>query len=164
MNRIKHYLKEILLFIVVMTIFANLISIYKSSDLNAETLQMNSLTLMNNQEYIFENNKPVLLHFWATWCPTCKLEASNIELISKYYNVVTVAVNSGKNKEINTYLKENNFSFNVINDENSIYSNEFKIAVFPTTFIYDKNRDLAFSEVGYTSTIGLFLRMWWASF
>lgn len=164
MNRIKHYLKEILLFIVVMTIFANLISIYKSSDLNAETLQMNSLTLMNNQEYIFENNKPVLLHFWATWCPTCKLEASNIELISKYYNVVTVAVNSGKNKEINTYLKENNFSFNVVNDENSIYSNEFKIAVFPTTFIYDKNRDLAFSEVGYTSTIGLFLRMWWASF
>lgn len=147
-----------------MTIFANLISIYKSSDLNAETLQMNSLTLMNNQEYIFENNKPVLLHFWATWCPTCKLEASNIELISKYYNVVTVAVNSGKNKEINTYLKENNFSFNVVNDENSIYSNEFKIAVFPTTFIYDKNRDLAFSEVGYTSTIGLFLRMWWASF
>ncbi len=164
MNRIKHYLKEIFFFILVMTIFANIISLYKSSDLNAEPLQINTLTLINNQEYIFEKNKPILIHFWATWCPTCKLEASNIELLSKYYNVLTIAVNSGNDEDIKKYLKENNLSFNVFNDEHSSYASKFKIAAFPTTFIYDKNRDLLFSEVGYTSTIGLFLRMWWANF
>ncbi|MEN8302561.1 MAG: redoxin domain-containing protein [Campylobacterota bacterium] len=162
MNRVKHYLKEIAIFIVVMTIFANIISIYKSSDLNSEALTLNSLTLMDNELYLFEDDKPVLIHFWATWCPTCKLEASNIEMISKEYNVITIAVNSGSDADIKEYLDQNSFTFNVANDRESIYASEFKIAAYPTTFIYDKNRDLVFSEVGYTSTIGLYLRMWWA--
>ena len=162
MNRVKHYLKEIAMFVIVMTIFANIISIYKSSDLNNEALKLSSVTLMNNELYSFKNDKPLLIHFWATWCPTCKLEASNIEYISKSYNVVTIAVNSGSNAEISKYLEENEFTFNVVNDQDSIYSSEFKIAAYPTTFIYNKNRDLVFSEVGYTSTIGLYLRMWWA--
>jgi len=163
MNRVKHYLKEIAIFIVVMSIFANIISIYKSSDLNSEALTLNSVTLMNNEIYSFKEDKPVLIHFWATWCPTCKLEASNIEMISKHYEVVSIAVNSGSNKEIQNYLNENGFNFKVVNDQHSIYSGEFNIAAFPTTFIYDKNKNLVFSEVGYTSTIGLYLRMWWAS-
>ncbi|MCD6190031.1 MAG: redoxin domain-containing protein [Sulfurimonas sp.] len=162
MNRLKHYLKEIAIFIVVMTIFANILSIYKSSDLNNEALTLNSITLMNNELYSFKEDKPILIHFWATWCPTCKLEASNIEMISKQYEVISVAVNSGSNKEIQNYLNEHGFTFKVVNDQQSIYSSEFKIAAFPTTFIYDKNRDLVFSEVGYTSTIGLYFRMWWA--
>ena len=163
MNRLKHYLKEIAIFIVVMTIFANILSIYKSSDLNNEALTLNSITLMNNELYSFKKDKPILIHFWATWCPTCKLEASNIEMISKQYEVISVAVNSGSNKEIQNYLNEHGFTFKVVNDQQSIYSSEFKIAAFPTTFIYDKNRDLVFSEVGYTSTIGLYFRMLWAS-
>ena len=162
MNRVKHYLKEIAIFVIVMTIFANIISIYKSSDLNSEALKLNSVTLMNNELYTFTNDKPILIHFWATWCPTCKLEAPNIQTISEQYNVVTIAVNSGSNKDIKEYLDENNFTFNVVNDQDSTYSSEFKIAAYPTTFIYDKNRDLVFSEVGYTSTVGLYFRMWWA--
>jgi len=162
MNRVKHYLKEIAIFIVVMTIFANIISIYKSSDLNNQALKLSSITLMDSELYSFNNSRPILIHFWATWCPTCKLEASNIEMISKHYDVITIAVNSGSNREIQKYLDENGFSFKVVNDQSSIYSSEFNIAAYPTTFIYDKNRDLVFSEVGYTSTVGLYFRMWWA--
>lgn len=163
-SKLIHYLKEILLFVFVMTIFANGISLYKSSDLNATKLQLNEVTLINNKTYSFNHNKPVLIHFWATWCPTCKVEASNIEFVSKYYDIVTIAVNSGNKEKVIDYLLENNFSFNVLNDINSSYSQEFNVAAFPTTFIYNKNRELVFSEVGYTSTIGLMLRMWWASF
>lgn len=163
-SKLIHYAKEILLFIFVMTILANLISLYKSSDLNSGTLALNEVTLIDNKSYIFTQEKPVLIHFWATWCPTCKVEASNIEFISKYFDVVTIAVNSGSKDELIDYLLENDLRFNVLNDSNSYYSQEFNVAAFPTTFIYDGNKNLVFSEVGYTSTIGLFLRMWWASF
>ncbi|MEA3371051.1 MAG: redoxin domain-containing protein [Campylobacterota bacterium] len=163
-SKLIHYAKEILLFIFVMTILANLISLYKSSDLNSGTLALNEVTLIDNKSYIFTQEKPVLIHFWATWCPTCKVEASNIEFISKYFDVVTIAVNSGSKDELIDYLLENDLRFNVLNDSNSYYSQEFNVAAFPTTFIYDENKNLVFSEVGYTSTIGLFLRMWWASF
>jgi len=163
MNRVKHYLKEIALFIVVMTIFANIISLYKSSELNQKPLMLNSVTLIDNMSYQLDNNKPILVHFWATWCPTCKLEAGNIDLISKHYNVLTIAVNSGSNSDIQHYLKEHNYNYNVVNDKDGTLSQKFKIAAFPTTFIYDKKHRLKFSEVGYTSTLGLYLRLLWAS-
>ena len=107
------------------------------------------------------NDKPILIHFWATWCPTCSVEASNIETISEHYEVLTFAVKSDKD-DIAKYMKENALTFNVIKDKNALIAHRFKISVYPTTFIYDKDKNLVFSEVGYTSTWGLWLRMWWA--
>jgi len=147
-----------------MSIFANGISIYKSTSLNKEPLKINKLTLFDGTTYNFVKNKPIMIHFWATWCPTCKLEAGNIDRVSKYYNVVTIAVKSGSNKDIKKFLQENNLNLKVVNDKNSVYAREFNISGFPTTFIYNKNRKLIFSEVGYTSTLGLYLRMLYSSF
>jgi len=163
-SKLKHYVKEILFFIITMTIFANLISFYKSQNLTKESLAIHSFKLLNNQTYTINSNKPILIHFWATWCPTCKLEASNIEFISNHFNVLSIAVDSGTNYELKKYLKEKGYTFNVVNDENTALSQEFNIAGYPTTFIYNSNKKLIFSEVGYTSIIGLYLRMWWASF
>jgi len=162
MKKLKHYAKEILYFIVIMTILTNVISLYKSQDLTQRPLSITSAKLINNQLYNIPVSKPVLIHFWATWCPVCKLEASNINFLSKYFNVLTIAVKSGDDQEIQKYLDEHNYKYKVINDTNGIISSKFKISGFPTTFIYDKNKKLAFSEVGYTSTLGLLLRLWWA--
>jgi len=60
-------------------------------------------------------------------------------------------------------MKEKNLDFRVVNDKSAFIANEFKIAAYPTTFIYDKDKNLVFSEVGFTSTLGLWLRMWWAN-
>ncbi len=162
-NKIVHYLKELVIFLVVMTIFANIISLYKSQELNSESLKLNNVYLLDNVKYEIDNSKPILVHIWATWCPTCKLEAGNIEMVSKYFNVLTIAVKSGSDDELKNYLNENHYSFNVINDNDGTLSSEFNIGAYPTTFIYDKNKKLVFSEVGYTSTFGLALRLWWAS-
>jgi len=147
-----------------MSIFANVLSLYKSQSLNDAPLTIKSLNLLDDTRYNFPNNKPILIHFWATWCPTCKLEAPNIEFISKHFNVLTVAVDSGNNYELKQYLQETGFSFNVVNDENKELAQQFNISGYPTTFIYNHDKKLIFSEVGYTSIIGLYLRMWWASF
>jgi len=162
-EKIKHYAKELIYFVIFITIISNVMSLYKSKDLNSAPLKLSTVKLLDGSTYTFEKEKPILIHFWATWCPTCKLEASNINYISKHFNVITIAVNSGSTQEIQTFLNENEYNFLVVNDANSTLSKEFKIAGFPTTFIYDKNRKLIFSEVGYTSIIGLYLRMWWAN-
>jgi len=161
-EKIIHYIKEIVLFIVVMTIFANIVSLYKSSDLNKSSFNLEHITLLDASSYKLDDTKPVLVHFWATWCPTCKLEASNIDTISDSFQVLTIAVKSGTNQDINNFLKENDLNFKVVNDNNGLIANEYNLAAYPTTLIYDKNREVVFSEVGYTSTFGLYLRMWWA--
>lgn len=158
-EKIKKYLKEGIFFIVAITIISNAFSYYRSLDLNKEKLDLQSVKLLNDTTYMIPNNKPVLVHFWATWCPTCKFEAPNIEKISKDYEVITIAVQSGTNKEIKNYLEEHNLTFKVVNDNDGLYSRKFNIKAFPTTFIYDKEKNLKFTEVGYTTTAGLYSRM-----
>ncbi len=163
-EKLKHYAKETLIFIIVMSIFANIISFYKSGDLNKEALPSLNVTLLDNSNYNLtanKNSKPLLVHFWATWCPTCSLEAANIESISKDYEVITIAVKSDRDKIID-YVLANDLNFKVVNDNEGLLARKFNISAYPTTFIYDKNAELVFSEVGYTSTFGLWLRMWWA--
>ncbi|MFT7824138.1 MAG: redoxin domain-containing protein [Sulfurimonas sp.] len=99
--------------------------------------------------------KALVVHFWATWCPSCKAEASNIESISKEYEVLSIAVNSGTDKALNGYMMQNGYTFRVLNDRQGKWAEKFRVDVFPTTFIYDAKGMLKFTEVGYTSLFGL---------
>jgi thiol-disulfide isomerase/thioredoxin len=158
-DKIKKYIKEGIFFIIILIIMANGISYYKSLDLNKNKLDIQTFTLLDNNKYTLPKNKPILIHFWATWCPICKVEAPNIQELSKDYEVITIAVQSGSKKEIEEYLAENKLTFNVVEDRDNFYSQKFNIKVFPTTLIYDKDKNLKFSEVGYSTTIGLYSRM-----
>jgi thiol-disulfide isomerase/thioredoxin len=163
-SKLKHYFKEIIFFMIAMTIIANIMSLYRSQSLSSKPLSITNFQLINNNIYKVDHTKPIIIHFWATWCPTCKLEASNINFLSKQYQVITIAVKSGSDNEIKKYMRENNYNFNVVNDQNGTLSQKFKIAAFPTTFIYDKNKKLIFREVGYSSTFGLWLRVLWSEY
>ena len=161
-SKIIYFLKEIVIFVILLIVFVNIISIYKTKNISNSELNLTTISLIQNEQYDINNTKPLLIHIWATWCPTCRLEASNIEKISKTFQVITIAVKSGSDKEIKRYMEENNFSFKVHNDKNGSLSKKFNIPAYPTTLIYDKNKKLIFSDVGYTSTIGLYFRMLWA--
>ncbi len=161
-SKIMHYIKEILFFFILLTISANLISLYKSSDLNDKALEIKTIKLLDGTFFKVDTTKPILIHFWALWCPTCKVEASNIESIAKDFQVLTIAVKSGTDREIQTFLDKNSFTYKVVNDKDGNIAGKFNISAYPTTFIYDKNQNLLFSDVGYTSTWGLLFRMWFA--
>ncbi len=162
MNRQKllKYLKEALSTLLIVIIFANIISYVRKPDIDSSKIvNFSAYNLDNTLIKSQDITKPTLIHIWATWCPTCKLEASNINRLSKSYNVISIAVKSGSNEEIKKYMNENGYTFNVINDNSGEISKKFSVAAFPTTLIYDSKQQLSFSEVGYTSTIGLYLRM-----
>ncbi len=161
-EKLKHYAKEIISFIIIITILSNLISIYKSSDLSKEKLSNTNLELVSGYKFELDNSKPILIHFWASWCPTCKLEAQNIQTISENFQVLSIAIKSGSDYDIVEYLAENELNFYVHNDEQGLLSSKFNVVAYPTTFIYDKDGNLKFSEVGYTSTFGLWTRMLWS--
>lgn len=158
-DKIKKYIKEFLVFAVLLTVAANAFSYYRSLDLNKEKLDIKTVKLLDGTNYEIPKNKPILVHFWATWCPVCELESSNIEKLAKDYEVLTIAVQSGTKKEIENYLKKHDLTFKVVNDADGFYSRKFNIKVFPTSFIYDKDKNLTFTEVGYTTTVGLYSRM-----
>ncbi len=158
-DKIKKYIKEIIVFIVILSVAANILSYYRSGDLNKEQLNIKSFKLLDNSVYSVKDDKPLIIYFWATWCPVCKFQSPNIETLSKDYEVITIATQSGSKEQIDKYLKDKNLTFKVVDDSDGYYANKFNISVFPTTFIYDKDKNLKYSEVGYTSMIGLYFRM-----
>ena len=156
---IKSILKEVAIGGLMMLILSNIISYLRSPELTSSTLPQMEVKLIDGSSYKVEKGKPFVLHFWATWCHACKLEASNIQSVSRNYKVLTVAVNSGSDAKLKAYMKENELSFNVLNDKESTWAKQFSIEAYPTTFIYDAKGELKFTEVGYTTTAGLLARL-----
>jgi thiol-disulfide isomerase/thioredoxin len=153
LQKLKYYLKEIFFTFLIIVVISNFLSYYRSIDINKNNFNIENF---NTQDKAF------VVHFWATWCPTCKFEAPNIQTLSEEYPVLTIAVNS-KQTDIDRFMEKNGYDYQVLNDANSKIASKYNIKVFPTTLIFDKNNKLVFSEVGYTSTLGLKLRIWWAN-
>ena len=123
-----------------------------------------SAVMLDGQYFDFHKSKtrPMLIDFWATWCPVCKLEQSNIENISRDYAVMTIAMQSGDRQELKNFMLKENLSFNVINDEGGVLSKRYHIRGVPVSFVINKNNSIEFVEVGYTSELGMRARLLWA--
>lgn len=156
---VKKIVKEIIVASVVIFILTNIISYIRKPELDSNHLPKLKETLLNGETFRKAEGKPLVIHFWASWCKVCKLEAANIQSVSEKYEVLTIAVKSGDNAAVKAYMKERGLTFKVVNDIDGIWAKKFKVQVFPTTFIYDSRGELKFTEVGYTTTAGLLARM-----
>ncbi len=161
MKRLKRFIKEIAISLVILFVVSNIFSYLRRPVMDTNHLPFINVKSMDGKQINFKDyeGKPLFVHIWATWCPTCRLESSNIENISKKYSVVTIVVKSGNNEKVKKYMSENNFTFDVINDNSGEYSAKFNVEAFPTTFIYNSKGELKFTEVGYTTTVGLLARV-----
>jgi peroxiredoxin len=112
--------------------------------------------------YSSYQGKPVLLHFWATWCPICEQEQSSIQSISQDYQVISIAMQSGSAAEVVPYMQERQLTFPVIADEDGSLSKQFGVSVVPASFVIDADHQVRFVEIGFTTEIGLRARLWLA--
>lgn len=158
-TRWKRYLKEILLGAAAVFIFSNIISYIRAPKLESDQLSLAPAVLLDGTFYEVPKGRPVVLHFWGTWCPVCRAEASNIDTLAKDYEVVTVAVNSGSAEAVRAYMEKHKLHYRVINDPEGKLAAQYRVNVFPTTFIFDSSGKLRFTETGYTTTAGLLARM-----
>ncbi len=123
--------------------------------------------LLDGTPYLLPANpvKPVLVHFWATWCPICRAEQGSIaSLAHDNPNVITIAMQSGNSKEVAQYMREQDVNFPVVNDADNHISAAWGVSGVPASFIVDTEGKISFVEIGYTTELGLRFRLWLASF
>lgn len=89
--------------------------------------------------------KKVVINFWATWCPPCKVEMPHMQNYYKKHaaddNVEILAVNltyqDGSHKQIQQFVNGLNVQFPVLLAETKDIAETYKILVIPTTFMID---------------------------
>lgn len=107
-------------------------------------------------------NKATLIHFWATWCGICRVENDNIQAIGEDYRVLNIALQSGSDAELIEYAQQNSMQTNnIINDNSGSLARLFGVRATPSSFFISKDNKIAFTEVGYVTTLGYRLRLWW---
>lgn len=126
--------------------------VYKEDDVifdMAAGMTMPNVKIATNKGVDFDlskSNKPVLMNFWATWCPPCRMEMPGLQSLYEEYSdrVDFVMINLGETKEtVQDFLVENEFyTFPIGYDTNNYYGNKFVMTSIPTTFIIGKDKKL----------------------
>lgn len=129
----------------------------EAPDFERPTLSGNPVRLDNYR------GKPVLLHFWASWCPICELEQGSITALAKDWKVITVAFKSGGKEEVQRYMERKGMTdwVTIVDDEGSLAA-QYGVHGAPTDYVLDEEGMIRFREVGITSGWGLRVRLWLA--
>lgn len=104
--------------------------------------------------------RTVLVHFWATWCPVCRLEQGAIEAVARDWPVLTVAMQSGDARAVGAYLRARGLHQPVLVDETGALAARFGVGAVPASFIVDPAGRIRFRHRGYTTPWGLRARLW----
>ena len=106
--------------------------------------------------------RPVLVHFWATWCPICSAEQGSIDALARDTPVITVAMQSGERDAVVQHMRKEALSFPVLNDPDGLIAAQWGVRAVPASFVVDGAGQIRYVEVGYTTGVGLRLRLWLA--
>lgn len=107
--------------------------------------------------------KPVLVHFWANWCGICLAEQGAISsIVHDYPGSITIAMQSGPEAAVARYARKQHIDFPVLNDPNGLVAQHWGVKAVPASFVISPDGTVRFIEIGYTTSIGLRLRMWLA--
>lgn len=102
------------------------------------------------------------LYFWASWCPICRSIEGNVDAVGRDWPVLTVAMQSGDAAMVSQHLAARGLQWPALVDADGGISARFGLHAVPALVVVDPRGDIRFVEIGYTSEIGMRLRLWWA--
>ncbi|MGF7399811.1 TlpA disulfide reductase family protein [Thermoanaerobacterium thermosaccharolyticum] len=103
---------------------------FSLKDINGNTMTLSKL-----------RGKKVILNFWATTCPYCKIEMPEL---NKFYqnhkkDVVLLAIDIGEEKStVENYLEGKGYGFTILLDSDAKTAINYKVQFIPMSFFIDE--------------------------
>ncbi len=103
--------------------------------------------------------RPVLIQFWATWCPRCREDQEPVDEIARKFankGLTVLAVDSNENaKTVASYLKKAPRSCPVVLEQNTNLTSVFSHSGLPTYVVIDADGNVAIQRKGAHGESGL---------
>ena len=106
--------------------------------------------------------QPVALHFWADWCPICKLEEHSVSRVARDWPVLTVAMRSGDVAAVRRVLGQRALNWPTVIDPDGTVAGRYGFGAVPAFVAIGQDGRIRATSVGYTTELGMRLRLWWA--
>jgi thiol-disulfide isomerase/thioredoxin len=111
-----------------------------------------TLAWAENEPFYFTNfrDEVIFINFWATWCPPCVAEMSEIEeLYKKYGNrVAFMLVTSEKPEVVNAFMEKNQYQMPVFYLAGIQAPEALSFNGYPTTFIISRDGHVVTKKTG----------------
>jgi thiol-disulfide isomerase/thioredoxin len=104
----------------------------------------------------------VALYLWAEWCPICKVQQPNVTDLAADVPLLTIAMQSGPPPTVARVLVQRQLPWPTAVDPHGELSRALGFGSVPAFVVIDAEGQLRLPTVGYTSELGMRLRLWWA--
>ncbi|MEN8259207.1 MAG: protein disulfide oxidoreductase [Pseudomonadota bacterium] len=106
--------------------------------------------------------RPGVVYFWASWCGICRAMQGTMNSVAGDFQIVSVALQSGDALEVRRHMTKEGITLPVILDETGKIGTRYGIRGVPALFVLGADSEIKFASAGYTSELGLRLRLWLA--
>ncbi|WP_174613491.1 peroxiredoxin family protein [Virgibacillus ihumii] len=96
--------------------------------------------------------EPVIVNFWATWCPPCRAEIPDLRKLYKNKNVEILAVNLTSTEQsigdVKKFVQNYKMSFPVLKDTESKVAEQYNVRAYPTSYMIDASGHITYMHLG----------------
>lgn len=139
----------LLFFIITTTIYSQnkLLPSVDVKTINGKSININSI----------ENNEmPIVINFWATWCKPCKKELNNIaEVYDEWQDetgvkIIAISIDDTRSmSKVAPYVNSVGWEYEVYLDPNGDLKRAMGVSTIPHTFLLNSKKEIVWQHRGY---------------
>ena len=113
--------------------------------------------IINTSEFN-NNNNPIIISFWATWCKPCKEELDNIHEVYADWveetnvKLIAISIDDARNtSKIKPLVNAKGWEYEVYQDSNREFATKMGVNPIPHTFLLNGDKKIVWDHVTYSA-------------